>query len=468
MSEAHFPTNLQLHEQSAREIDMVGKEHIRVPDTAEDEHWNRLSIKANTEEIDLEKAKAMALRIERYREVKRNLLQKALRRVDPDAIDAPIGENGSNVSVKRTERPRDALLVWAKEAGVDLTPEEIDSLFPEHEGAEQYDGAWVVQDIKLQNELISEQKEPSKGDEPLVTNILTNANPEDLLPQTEQEISLQKRIEEEEASFLAFGEMLLPRIAQIDKTSPQNQAMKDVMSRPFQMMEQNLNNPCRNAEVVRRISGDSYPKFVNLMQSQGGHCAFGYGNFPEHLQHMGVLAFAPLHRTIMLPENMIYGPNIFHEFIKYHELIHILNAARFRSQMDIKEYLSFYICDNSSAPEQRNVLEDELWAYGVQLEAFNLLLGGQIQKNAQQGKMMDVASVLKCLNIPQQLQLPVQLLLYFGVQFYAEPRQEGQFPPAYKKAVLNTLLHDGYTPYSIESGKFERMSTSYINQLQTL
>ena len=127
MPRAGFPEHLKLHESSSREIDIIGNEHIWVPDSHDDKLWNRFSRKAHSEVIDLEKAYAVAVRINCYRQAKKKLLQILFRSDDPDSIDAPIGDNGSNIEVKQTDISRDALLVWAKQSGGNLTHQEVDA-----------------------------------------------------------------------------------------------------------------------------------------------------------------------------------------------------------------------------------------------------------------------------------------------------------------------------------------------------
>lgn len=134
---------------------MNGNEHVWLPPQSDQPHWSRMSIRADAQPISLGSASALALRIHAFQKARSGLLTSLLRKQRADAIDAPLGESGEKVSMVPAGPSRTALLVWARESGVQLDETAIQELFPERRGANQLCDAWVV-DAELNRSVGSE------------------------------------------------------------------------------------------------------------------------------------------------------------------------------------------------------------------------------------------------------------------------------------------------------------------------
>ncbi|MDD5026094.1 MAG: hypothetical protein PHH13_01825 [Candidatus Peribacteraceae bacterium] len=139
-----FPEYLIIDEWAKRETDMNDNEHVWIPSRDRQSQWLRMSIRANAQPTNLGNAMALALRIHSFRNEQVGLLRTLLRRREENAIDAPLGNGGANVSVVSTGASRTALMVWAKDTGVHLDETTIQELFPERRGMVQLHDVWIV------------------------------------------------------------------------------------------------------------------------------------------------------------------------------------------------------------------------------------------------------------------------------------------------------------------------------------
>lgn len=146
MSKSKFPEHLTLDKRAAQEIDMNGNEHVWVPSSPEQQQWLRMSIRDQAEITGQnEGASSLAVRIQEFREFKRTFMQKLLRTVPDNVVDAPIGPDGAKVELSVLGKSRKALLVWAKQSGLQLDPEAVSRLFPNINSQQELLDAWLVE-----------------------------------------------------------------------------------------------------------------------------------------------------------------------------------------------------------------------------------------------------------------------------------------------------------------------------------
>jgi len=144
MPESKFPQHLVFHQDAVRETDANGNEHIWIPTSVEDTQWQRMSTRAQAEIVELGEINALAVRLQNYKESKRNLFRALLNRA-AETVDAPIGRDGARVPVEVIGKSRTALLVWAREAGITLSERQIAEAFPQNDNATQLSDAWTLE-----------------------------------------------------------------------------------------------------------------------------------------------------------------------------------------------------------------------------------------------------------------------------------------------------------------------------------
>ncbi|MDD5074555.1 MAG: hypothetical protein PHO54_01630 [Candidatus Peribacteraceae bacterium] len=452
-----FPDDLLLDENATRETDPNGNQHVWVPaPSREQRRWMRLSIRsgANIESINEEIA-ALAIRIREYRQAQRTMMQKLLRRTPEDSIDAPVGKDGSAVTVTASGSSKKSLLVWAKNRGRHLDAETLNEVFPDAASLRELRDAWIV-------ESTAEMPHPS-GHRASVTEgrndndrIIDQFDAGQLQPTTPDELQLQSRLEQEESNFLRFGsDVLLPLVEEMPEDTAYRQNLKQGMRMPFEVLRANRHNPFRNTATVKRALRGSMIHFMAVMQSMANPHSFGYEIIPAEHQRFGVAGFEPMHRSMMLPIVPMES-NCFFEMIKLHELVHVFQAGQRRKQMGLEKYFQFYAAGGGEKPV--SFLEDEVQAYGQGIEGFNLLLRGAIKAKALREEIMDADEVCRELHIPDALHNALEMTLIFARDYYENNGENGQYPPAFVQQVLKMMILDGYRVFTFRGNRPELIS----------
>ncbi len=286
--------------------------------------------------------------------------------------------------------------------------------------------------------------------------------PPSYFPETPDERELQSRIETEEASFLEFGKSrLLPLIERMPMNNRQQQSMKATMPVPFHVVQNNKNNPLRNAMAVKRVSEEQargaqdmngYALFSAQMLQMPDALHFGYDYLPDEHQTTFAAAFAPIIRTMLLPRSQ-QPSNVLAELIKFHELIHVMQESRRRSidVMSLEQYIGFHV-PKAGDREKKVVLDDDVQAYNIEVEALNMLVNGKLQAEGANGNVCDEAEIMQELEIPEHYSTPTKLLLWLAREYYGNYRGDGVIPNEFTQAVIRVLRHDSHTPYRIRDG----------------
>lgn len=286
-------------------------------------------------------------------------------------------------------------------------------------------------------------------------------------PSTSEEHGLQGRIEAEEASFLEFGRSrLIPLIAGMPEDNRMQQSMKGTMPVPFQVVQNNKNNPLRNAMAVKRVCEEQargmqgmngYALFSAQMLQMPDPLHFGYDYLPSEHDGTFAAAFVPIIRTMLLPKSE-QPSNVVLELIKLHDLIHVMQESRRRSAqiMSLDAYIKFNVPQEGDT-EKKVVLDDDVQAYNIEIEALNLLLDGKLQAEGANGNVCNEVEVMQELEIPERYNTPTKLLLWLACEYYRNYRRDGVIPNEFTQAVIRVLRHDGQTPYRIKNGDAVRV-----------
>ena len=429
---------------------MNGNEHVWIPSSPEQQQWLRMSIQYQAEVTSQEKGTpSLAVRIQEFREFKRTFMERLLRSMPDNVIDAPIGKDGAKIPLSMLGQSRKALLVWAQQNDIRLDHAAVSQLFPIIIEQRELLDAWLVE---IGENKVSEQKEPVSGSRKrgIPDDIFQGQfGIENVSPMTPEENHLQQRIIEEEDSFLKFGHsILLPLVDRLPEESAYQKNLKLGLQVPIKMLESNQHNPYRNSAVLRRKLNGSEADFITTMQGIPNPQYYGYWVFPQEHQNMAIAAFEPMRRTMMLP-GIPFEPNVFYELIKMHELVHVYQASQHRKEMGLQNYLQFYIDGHK---EQRNLLEDEVQAYGQEIEGLNLLLNGQLKEQGRQGVMVDDEEVQDRLKIPGVFQMSLKMILYFAKYYYERNEENGIYPSEFIEQVKKMLIFDGYKVYTLKNG----------------
>jgi hypothetical protein len=260
-------------------------------------------------------------------------------------------------------------------------------------------------------------------------------------PQPGLEQQFEARISAAESAFLEFGQHLGRKIDAMPQDTYPRQALRRSLHLPFQIVANNRANPLRNGEVAARLASQHGvpPEIFLLAQQQPHHYAY------ENLPIQFVAAFAPTRRSMILPPDL-NPQNPMFKWAKLHETYHIYQFAEHRRRMGLDGFLRFM---NGSNPV---FLVDEVQAYGYELEAMNLELDGELRKIAQAGGVLDGDRMRQQLGgIDDRYRTPMQFLAYIGTQYFRDGKEDGVYPQAYVQSVLQCLIHDGQTPYQLDT-----------------
>ncbi|MDA1292911.1 MAG: hypothetical protein O3A81_03985 [bacterium] len=259
-------------------------------------------------------------------------------------------------------------------------------------------------------------------------------------PQTRNEIELASQIESIQADFYTFEAKMLSRLSSNDERY-------NSLKEPFDIMRNNENNPLKNSAVVERLAAQkniSVPEMALGSLKDPRH--FSYGPMPENAAqgHMLYAGFAPTHQMIAFRSDAQF--NDFDNLILHHELRHVGHYGNRRKEMGDAQYFQLIFAQHQ---KPYSFLEDELDAYGGELDALDLLLDGKLKERGSNG-MDEITSTL-------QLRKDQQLTAFFLAKMseaYYEPKAEGeQYSKAFTNFIIQTQLHDGYKIYSMREGR---------------
>jgi len=340
---------------------------------------------------------------------------------------APLDGSNSEVEVlAATPSNLDAVLVWSQEDRYELDEESVAKLFPDNVGIERQGTAWVVYEKMLTDEermAQSMKAEVQRGN-----------------PQKEKEQALDREIASLKIGFYAFEHKLLGNMQPSDSRYAS-------LKEPFDIMRRNEGNPHANFAVVERLakqSGLPLPVFTlgNLKDRQH----FSYGPMPENTTqgHMLYAGFAPTHQLIAF--RSLTDQNDLDNLVMHHELRHVRHFAHRRAQLGDEQYFKLIFAN----PDKPYVfIEDELEAYGQEMEALNVLINGRLatNKSASYNEMCDV------LQTRSNQQTPMQFLALMSDAYFAPKQDTENYAPEFRDFITQTQLHDGYEILTMRSNQ---------------
>lgn len=269
---------------------------------------------------------------------------------------------------------------------------------------------------------------------------------------SEAEAQLQERIEAFEDSFLQYGQdVMLPLIEDIP---PEKEGLKRALRYPFEAFEENRNNnPLRNSEAARRLAAAKNMNWQHylLLNQKEGHFAFDQFSRKNTPKYDDITAgYAPMARTMAFHPKM-NTDNELHQFVIMHECFHIPQMT-LRLRTAPKLYAWLYADPRGI---HRAVVNDECQAYGLQIEALNLRLGGKLKHEAMDGRIVPHEELMQELGAEGEQWMMLNMLGRYARDYYMEEcdAARGKFGQRFKAENIRSCLHDGYETYVIGGDK---------------
>jgi len=236
----------------------------------------------------------------------------------------------------------------------------------------------------------------------------------DLVNSVESDITLVNEvIVKAETGMAEFESIMMPKIKQVT-----NPYLRKQMALPFEQININVDNPNKNSLILlQRHRTEGFLRQQNLSW-------FSY----KVKSHAGMAAaFAPVLRMMYLDKN--FDPQNFLDLlVLYHELLHVTQDNASRGRLDSKEQYEAY---NKFYMSNKLVLNLEVTAYALEIEALNLYLDNYIKKQISEGKEIDIHEIQIKLNArPNQLGT-IKMLIDLAKLYYPEGLSSANFNPKF-------------------------------------
>jgi hypothetical protein len=153
---------------------------------------------------------------------------------------------------------------------------------------------------------------------------------------------------------------------------------------------------------------------------------------------------------MMVFSDRIDASNEMDMLILMHECWHVAQHALQRKNM--QWYISFY----GSSAKQRVIVNDEYQAYGLEIEALDMRLGGALRRAAQAGAAgsdMNRQHMMSTLNARPDQWMIAEMLLQFSQMYFPQgDAVSNTYPLAYCETIKRMCLHDGYAVFEMQNG----------------
>ena len=236
----------------------------------------------------------------------------------------------------------------------------------------------------------------------------------DLGNSVESDITLiNKVIAKAETGMAEFESIMMPKIKQVTNSYLRNQ-----MALPFEQINVNRDNPNKNSLIL-----------LQRHRTEGRLIQENLSWFSYKVKSHSYMAagFAPALRMMYLDKN--FDPKNFLDLlVLYHELLHATQDNAERERLDSKEkyetYNKFYTSNNI-------VLNAEVTAYALEIEALNLYLDNYLENQISEGKEIDLNEIQIKLNARSDQLGTIKMLVDLAKLYYPEGVNNGHFNPKF-------------------------------------
>ena len=236
----------------------------------------------------------------------------------------------------------------------------------------------------------------------------------DLGNSVESDITLiNEVIAKAETGMAEFESIMMPKINQVT-----NSYLRKQMALPFEQINVNRDNPNKNSLILlQRHRTEGLLRQENLAW-------FTY----KVKSHSGIAAgFAPVLRMMYLDKN--FDPKNFLDLlVLYHELLHVAQDNGDRERLDSKEKYEAY---NKFYTSNSIVLNAEVTAYALEIEALNLYLDNYLENQIAEGKEIDLNEIQIKLNARSDQRGIIRMLVDLAKLYYPEALSSGSFNPKF-------------------------------------
>ena len=206
-----------------------------------------------------------------------------------------------------------------------------------------------------------------------------------------------------------------------------------------------------------RVASELHLPDVTLLTSQPDPHHFAYGALHDEAEQKGILAgFAGLSRMMAFSKRIDFTSSL-DMLVVMHETFHVPQQAKCRHAMGLPSFLHFFVPPPGNKP--RVIIDDEYQAYGLEVEAADLLLDGELRRAAAEKRSPDLPWVMhKLKGRTGQEGLAKMICDLAAVYFPAGNAANGTYSQPFKNGVTNICIRDGYQVYESRGGQLVQIN----------